>query len=80
MSDEWKKIVPKCFGCVDGIFAMHQVDKNYASKLRSERKKNNISLDELVAECESYLQRKAKNPEHIAEQIKKIRKSFASLA
>ena len=80
MTDDWKKLVPNCFGCVDGVFAMHQIEKNYARELRKECKKNNIALEEIFNECECYLQSQNATPEHIGKQMKEIRKYFSSLS
>lgn len=62
------------FGDVDKKFAGHPADQNRAQKLLMYVIKNKITWEDLKKEVEKYLKKSSASPDHIKEQIKKMRK------
>jgi len=57
-SDDWKSLVPGCFGNADGKFAIHVCDLLRASELLYACIKSCVALTDVISEGESYLREK----------------------
>ena len=69
MSDQeqdWRTMLPGCFGNMDRTFAIHPEDERRAKKAIAAAQKAGVSLEEFQREMSSYLDKNVGNQNHRA--------------
>jgi hypothetical protein len=77
-------MLPSCFGCADGRFAVHPCEEQRAFELLQVIRDNSIFLDDVLIAAENFLKMKfsANVTDHkyfdafVDEQLAEIRKKF----
>lgn len=71
MQEDWKKLIPGCFGNNDHIFALHPCDKERAKKMLHLAIYYGYDLEHIIPEIKFFLVSIDEAQEHINIQIKK---------
>lgn len=69
----WKNQIPGSFGCVDRIFADHPEDEARAKDMINDAFASGASINDLLNAVKEYLKGKGCSPEHLQEQIDRLR-------
>lgn len=69
----WQQQVPGIFGAQDLIFGGHPQERQRARQLLLDASGASASLKELLDEAEKYLKSKAAQPQHIADQLDRMK-------
>lgn len=75
---EIRKKIGTCFGMVDGLFALHQLDEDNAKAHRKLAYEKKITLQEIQEIILYYLYTKGYSQEHIKKQYEKATKFFST--
>ncbi len=74
---EWEAQIPGCFGIVDQVFAGHPLDEQRAFDLLTRLRRERPAWDDVVGAFERHLRGKDCGPEHITEQMDRVRRHYA---
>jgi hypothetical protein len=69
----WRQHIPGCFGARDLIFGGHPNERATARQMLDEASNENAMLKDLFDEAEKYLASKNALPQHISDQLDRMK-------
>ena len=74
IKEELENLIEKSYGSVNSEFASHSSDADRAKESLILALENGIDFNEFISLHENYLKSTSSHPDHINEQLKKVKK------
>lgn len=73
MSDDWKKMVGRCFGVMDRKFGLHAIERQHANEMLRAALAAGATVADIEAEARAIMSARGCTAEHIKEQVEHVR-------
>jgi hypothetical protein len=73
-SQEWKALIPSCFGIADLRFARHPLDEARAKSIIKQAKQSGSNCEEIMEAIKAFLESEGASNAHIKDELKYARR------